>query len=78
MPVSIDRGCFDSSVLTGSRWHTHHRRRYPQYNAVRFTFTVLFGLLLSTTFWRVGMHRWEQLSHTVVLRSLWHFAQVAW
>ena len=31
--------------------------RYPQYNAVRFTFTVLFGLLLATTFWRVGMHR---------------------
>ncbi len=31
--------------------------RYPQYNAVRFTFTNLFGFLLATAFWRVGMHR---------------------
>ena len=32
-------------------------RRYPQYNAVRFTFTLLFAFLLATAFWRVGMHR---------------------
>lgn len=31
--------------------------RYPQYNAVRFSFTALFALILGTTFWRVGMHR---------------------
>ncbi len=61
-----NHSCFDSSFLTGSRWHTDCRCRYPQYNAVRFTFTVLFGLLLSTTFWRVGMHRWAQLSQPTV------------
>ena len=33
------------------------RCRYPQYNAVRFTFTLLFAFLLATAFWRVGMHR---------------------
>jgi len=28
-----------------------------QYNAVRFSFTFFFGLLLGTTFWRIGQDR---------------------
>ena len=65
---------FSSALLTGPRSHEHHDCRYPQYNAVRFTFTVLFGLLLATTFWRVGMHRRAQLSchyvHAAIFLSL--------
>ena len=33
--------------------------RYPTYNAVRFSFTLFFAFLLSTTFWRIGQYRWE-------------------
>lgn len=32
----------------------------PQYNAVRFSFTFFFGLLLGTTFWRIGQDRCAQ------------------
>ncbi len=31
--------------------------RYPSYNAVRFTFTAIFGLLMGAVFWRAGANR---------------------
>ena len=31
--------------------------RNPGYNAVRFTFTVLYGLLMGAAFWALGSNR---------------------
>jgi hypothetical protein len=35
--------------------------RYPSYNAVRFTFTALFAILLGAAFWKAGGNRCAEL-----------------
>ena len=32
--------------------------RYPSYNAVRFTFTAIFAVLMGAAFWQAGANRW--------------------
>ena len=31
--------------------------RFPQYNAVRMVFTVIFGLIIGAIYWRLGKQR---------------------
>jgi len=43
-----------------------------QYNAVRFSFTFFFGLLLGTTFWRIGQDRCAHVIECYQKRQVTH------
>ena len=36
--------------------------RYPTYNAVRFTFTAIFAVLMGAAFWQAGANRLASMS----------------
>ena len=52
----MHRACWGSTCVL-LRKHTVSYWRNPGYNAVRFTFTVTYGILMGAAFWGLGSNR---------------------